>query len=136
MLGAAGVDLGPLLAVEQAMLTESVPADRRNCAFGRYSLIGGLATAAGGLAGGFGTTPERIQWLFLLFAAIGIVTAEIILSLSPHVESPSPGPVLSRISIGPLTGLAALFAVDAFGGGLGTPGSHRLLASCPVWSRD
>ncbi len=61
MLGAAGVDLGPFLALEQAMLTESVTAGRRNRAFGRYSLTGGLAVAAGGLAGGLATTPERIQ---------------------------------------------------------------------------
>ena len=118
MMGAAGVDLGPFLALEQAMLTESVPAGRRNRAFGRYSLTGGLALSAGGLVGSFGTTPERIQWLLLLFAAVGLVTAVISLLLSPHVESPTPGPTLSRTSIRPLTGLAALFAVDAFGGGL------------------
>lgn len=118
MLGAAGMDLGPFLALEQAMLTESVSADRRNRAFGRYSLTGGLALAAGGLAGSLGTTPDRIQWLFLVFAVIGMVTALASLMLSPRVESPMPGPMLSRTSIRPLAGLAALFAVDAFGGGL------------------
>ena len=118
MLGAAGVDLGPFLALEQAMLTDSVQAGRRNRAFGRYSLTGGLALSAGGLAAGLATTPERIQAMFLLFAVIGVVTAVIALLLSPAVESPTPGPVLSRTSIRPLAMLAALFAVDAFGGGL------------------
>jgi MFS family permease len=118
MLGAAGVDLGPFLALEQAMLAESVPDNRRNRAFGRYSLSGGLAISAGALAGGFGSTPGRIEELFLLFAAIGVVVAVVSLQLSARVESPTSGPVLSRTAIRPLTGLAALFAVDALGGGL------------------
>jgi MFS-type transporter involved in bile tolerance (Atg22 family) len=50
MLGAASVDLGPFLALEQAILTESVSPDRRNRAFGRYSLTGGLSAALGGHA--------------------------------------------------------------------------------------
>src|ERR1700682_184173 len=49
VLGASGVDLGPFLAIEQAALVEAVPAQRRNRAFGRYSVTGGLAVAAGGL---------------------------------------------------------------------------------------
>jgi MFS family permease len=111
-------DLGPFLALEQAMLTESVPAGRRNRAFGRYSLTGGLALSAGGLAAGIGTTPTRVQALFLLFAVIGLVTAVIALFLSPGVESPTRGPVLSRTTIRPLALLAGLFAVDSLGGGL------------------
>src|SRR6202165_1748836 len=59
MLGASGVDLGPFLAIEQAALVDSVPDRRRNRAFGRYSLTGGLAIAAGGLAASLGTRPPR-----------------------------------------------------------------------------
>lgn len=47
MLGAASVDLGPFASVEQAVLAEAVPPDRRNVAFARYSLTGGLFNAAG-----------------------------------------------------------------------------------------
>ena len=117
MLGAASIDLGPFLAVEQAMLAESVPPDRRNLAFGRYSLTGGLAAALGGVAGGLATTPSRAQGFFLMYAAIGIVTALLPMLLSPRVESVVAGPMLSRVSIKPLAGLSGLFAVDALGGG-------------------
>src|ERR1700687_5816718 len=118
MLGASGADLGPLLAIEQAALVDSVPDHRRNRAFGRYSLTGGLALAAGGLVASLGTSPPRDETLFLLFAALGVLTAAISLFLSPEAAAASPGPIISRASARPLAGLAALFGVDALGGGL------------------
>jgi predicted MFS family arabinose efflux permease len=117
MLGASGVDLGPFLAIEQAALVESVPAQRRNRAFGRYSVTGGLAVAAGGLVASLGTSPGRVEVLFLVFAALGVLTAAISLFLAPEASRP-PGPIISRASARPLAGLAALFGVDALGGGL------------------
>lgn len=118
MLGASGSDLGPFLAIEQAALAGSVPDQRRNRAFGRYSLAGGLAVAAGGLVASLGTSPGRVEMLFLLFAALGVLTAGISLFLSPQATIASPGPIISRASAKPLAGLAALFGVDALGGGL------------------
>lgn len=118
MLGAASIDLGPFLALEQAMLTESAPAQGRNRAFGRYSLTGGLASAGGALAAGLATTTPRAQGLFLLYAVIGIATMILALLLSNKVESSTPGPFLSRTGSKPLAGLSALFALDALGGGL------------------
>lgn len=118
MLGAGSVDLGPFLALEQAMLTETVPSSRRNSAFGRYSLTGGLAAALGGLAAGLGTTPGRAEALFLVYAAIGLATAVLALLLSKSAEVAGSGPMLSRGSAKPLARLSALFAVDALGGGL------------------
>src|SRR3979409_2341042 len=50
MMGLANADLGPFLAVEQAMLTETATAAGRNRAFGRYSFTGAIGIAAGGLA--------------------------------------------------------------------------------------
>jgi MFS family permease len=120
MLGAASVDLGPFLALEQAILTESVSPDRRNRAFGRYSLTGGLSAALGGVVAGLGTTVLRMQGFFLLYAVIGIITAVLALQLSKRVEISTPGPILSRASAKPLAALSALFAVDSFGGGLVT----------------
>ncbi|TMD87286.1 MAG: MFS transporter, partial [Chloroflexi bacterium] len=55
MLGAASVDLGPFASIEQAALAESVEPRRRNVAFARYSLTGGLAAAAGALLAGTAT---------------------------------------------------------------------------------
>jgi MFS family permease len=118
MLGASTTDLGPFLALEQAMLAESVPTERRNSAFGRYSVTGGLAAAAGGLAAGLGSTPERVQVLFLFYAGVGLATAVLALLLSKQVESPARGPMLSRAALKPIAGLSALFAVDSLGGGL------------------
>jgi MFS family permease len=118
MLGASGADLGPFLAIEQAALVDSVADERRNRAFGRYSLTGGLALAAGGLVASLGTSPARVEILFLLFAALGVLTAAISLFLSPEAAAASPGPIISRASARPLAGLAALFGVDALGGGL------------------
>jgi len=117
MLGAASVDLGPFLALEQATLTESVSPARRNRAFGRYSLTGGLASAAGGLAAVLASSPAGSRALVLLYAGLGLATAALALGLSKQVESQVPGPLLSRASARPLAGLAALFAVDSLGGG-------------------
>ncbi|MFI4978451.1 MAG: MFS transporter, partial [Solirubrobacterales bacterium] len=118
MLGASGADLGPFLAIEQAALVDSVPDQRRNRAFGRYSLTGGLAIAAGGLVASLGTNAARVEILFLLFAALGGLTAAISLFLSPGAAPATAGPIISRASARPLAGLAALFGVDALGGGL------------------
>lgn len=118
MLGASGADLGPFLAIEQAALVDSVPDQRRNRAFGRYSLTGGLAVAAGGLVASLGTSPARVEMLFLVFAVLGVMTAAISVFLSPQAAASSRGPVISRASARPLAGLAALFGLDALGGGL------------------
>ena len=118
MLGAASVDLGPFLALEQATLTETVPPARRNRAFGRYSLTGGLASAAGGLAAVLASSPAASRALLLLYAGLGLATSALALGLSRQVESPVARPLLSRASARPLAGLAALFAVDSLGGGL------------------
>jgi MFS family permease len=118
MLGASGVDLGPFLAIEQAALVDSVPDRRRNRAFGRYSLTGGLAVAAGGLLASLGTGPSRVTLVFLLFVALGVMNAAISLLLSPQTVATAPGPIISRASMRPLAALAGLFAIDGLGGGL------------------
>lgn len=115
MLGAAQPDLGPFSAVEQAVLTESVDTSRRNRAFARYSLTGGLAVAAGALAAAYGSDLARSTQLFVLYALLGLATAALPLRLSSHVEVAS---VPTRLAdLKPLTGLASLFALDALGGG-------------------
>ncbi len=112
MLGAASVDYGPFASVEQAVLAETASAGGRNRAFGRYSLTGGLFNAAGGLSAAvFADT----RTYFLLYAAIGIVTAALPLLMSARVEG-EPAPRVFG-SFRPLAGLAALFALDSLGGG-------------------
>jgi len=124
MLGAASVDLGPFASVEQAALAESVSPLRRNIAFARYSLTAGLFNAAGGLAAGLASGLNGSRVFFLLYAAIGLVTAGLPLFLTPSVESelrePAFGalrrPEVRRV----LAGLSALFALDSFAGGFVT----------------
>lgn len=115
MMGVAGTDLGPFLAVEQAVLAQTVPPEQRNRSFARYSLTGAVAGAAGGLAAA-GTVLIRTQAFFLLFALLGLATAILPLLLSSDVEGDTEGPVFG--SVRPLLGLSALFALDSLGGGL------------------
>ncbi|HEY3193906.1 MAG TPA: MFS transporter [Candidatus Dormibacteraeota bacterium] len=115
MLGAASVDLGPFAAVEQAVLAEAVPQSGRNVAFGRYSLTGGLFNAAGGLAAALAHGVDGGRAFFLLYAAIGLITAALPLFMSKRVEVAA-APVAFG-SLRPLAGLAALFALDSLGGG-------------------
>jgi MFS family permease len=117
MLGASSVDLGPFSALEQSMLAEAVSGGQRNMAFGRYSLSGGLAAAAGGLAATL-ASGAALSAFFGLYALLGVGTAVLAALLSPGVESRQPGPVLSRVSRKPLAQLSALFALDSLGGGL------------------
>ena len=112
MLGAASVDLGPFASVEQAMLAEAVPATLRNRAFGRYSLVGGLFNAAGGLAATMAANPRSY---FLLYAGIGLATAALPWLISQRVEAEKLEPVFGAVR--PLLGLSALFALDSLGGG-------------------
>jgi MFS family permease len=112
MLGAASVDYGPFASVEQAVLTETASPAARNRAFGRYSLTGGLFNAFGGLSS---AVLAGTRAYFLLYAAIGLMTAALPLLMSRRVEGE---PVLRVFgSFKPLAGLAALFALDSLGGG-------------------
>ena len=112
MLGAASVDYGPFASVEQAVLAETAKPATRNRAFARYSLTGGLFNAAGGLTA---TLAVPTPTFFLVYAALGAVTAVLPLLMSAEVEG-EPGRVVFG-SFRPLAGLAALFALDSLGGG-------------------
>ena len=114
MLGLS-TDLGPFASVEQAALTDTVPERRRNRAFARYSALGALAAAAGSLAAGIAQRNTGAG--YAVFAGLGAVTVVLPLLLSTKVEAPQAGgPVFGDLR--PLAGLAALFCLDAFGGGL------------------
>src|SRR5438128_9329235 len=102
MLGAASVDLGPFASIEQAALAESVEPRRRNVAFARYSLTGGLAAAAGGLLAGTATDLDRGRLLFAVYAVIGLITAGLAISLTPRSWAAVPPVALPPAEVRPM----------------------------------
>lgn len=121
MLGASGVDAGPFLPVEQAVLTEATTPRERNRAFGRYSLSGGMAGTLGGFASGLATDLARGQAFFFLFAVVGLITAVIACLLSPAVEHDRARRAIVWTYRRSVLGLAALFMLDAGAGGFILP---------------
>lgn len=129
------VDNGPATTLEQAMLAAE-DAGTSNV-YGVYNAVGATAGALGALAAalpGVRSGGEHVVvhgWLFAVLVPVGVAGALLAARMSPAVELP-PGPVTladapkARARLGPSRGtvrrLAALFAVDAGGGGLVTTG--------------
>lgn len=118
-------DVGLFLPLEHTVLAQSVADRQRTAAFARYSFTGSILGAVGALATGLvdGLAPwlgqaRVIEGFFLLYAVIGLAALLLYRGLTPRVEAaagapPAPlGPSRRRV-----WGLAALFSLDAFGGG-------------------
>lgn len=116
MLGVAGTDTGPFLAIEQAILTAATTQVGRNRAFGRYSVTGAIASAAGGLLASIGSDATRVRSLFVLYAAIGLVVGVLPLLLTAKIEGERGAPAFGNLR--PLIRLSILFGIDSFGSGL------------------
>ena len=116
--------------VEQAILPQTAPPERRTWLFSIYAFVANLAQAAGSLFAGvvaafaaFGLAgADAYRPLFVLYAVIGLLNLVVFLSLSDRVEA-------ARVegqrrflgvhrSAGTVARLAALFGLDAFAGGL------------------
>jgi MFS family permease len=112
--------------LEHAVLARDVSDRERTKMFSRYSLVGALAGALGGLAAatpellaliGMGRLPA-IRTMFVLYALLGVVGALI------YSRIPAAPPAATRerpAALGPsrriVYRLAALFSLDAFAGG-------------------
>ncbi|MFN2545120.1 MAG: MFS transporter [Actinomycetota bacterium] len=136
---------GPITSLEQAMLGETAPATRTRI-FGRYNAIAYLAGSLGALtAGGPAALRNAIPALpsnrafFLAFPLIGAICALLVRRLSAAVEGRRGGrrsdsgasersdasgkegrgapPRPTAGTTGTIRRLAALFALDSFGGG-------------------
>jgi MFS family permease len=120
-------DVSVFLPTEQALLPATTTDEQRTALFARYTLIGTLAAAAGALCAGVPQWIGRrldvadttsLRWAFLTYAALGVVVLTRYRKLSPAVERVGPPPARplghSRHIV---YRLAALFSVDAFGGG-------------------
>jgi len=121
-------DVSIFLPLEQSLLSQSVADDERTSLLARYSVVSAVLSGFGTLLAGL---PEFVaRWadanllgamraMFLLYALIGLAAAAIYRQLfepQPDVAAAEP-----RAPLGPSRNvvyrLAALFSIDAFGGG-------------------
>jgi len=129
-LGATAGEIGPFLSLEQAILPQTCPDQRRTQLFSLYNLHGAVAWSLGALCAGLPAVLERafgvgnlpaLRLMFALYAALGLVTLWLFARLSPEVEvrrglSSDPAPRLHR-SRRIVLGLSALFGLDSLAGG-------------------
>ncbi|HED04431.1 MAG TPA: MFS transporter [Candidatus Fraserbacteria bacterium] len=141
VISPSGYEVGPFLSIEQAALSQIISDKQRTRIFAWYNLVGSFATALGALCGGalaqalegLGNTPlASYRAVVIGYAALGLVLGLFFSRLSPAVEAgairerqPRRGSAtvpthrfgLHR-SRRVVLRLSALFALDAFGGGL------------------
>jgi len=132
----SGQEVGPFLPIEQAALSQVVPAAARTDVFAWYTLTGALATALGSLAAGYATHAMQTAWapvdsyraVVVGYAVAGVVLALCFSRTSAAVEAganatsakgQSPFAKFSGLhrSQRVVLKLSALFSLDSFGGG-------------------
>jgi MFS family permease len=133
VISPGGNEVGPFLPVEHAALAQAVPGESRTAVFAWHNLAGSLATALGSLAGGVAsellqvgglTGADSYRPVVAAYGVAGLVLAALFARLSPAAEVPARGGTAgprTRLGLhksrGVVYRLAALFALDAFGGG-------------------
>ncbi len=128
-----GNEVGPFQALEQACVSQLIPAARRARVFGWYAMTGSLAAALGALLAGFAIETQKHagiaeiaaqQSVFLGYALVSLILVGIFSRLSQRVETPAFGSRETlKISLDATTKrtllqLSSLFAVDSFGSAL------------------
>jgi MFS family permease len=126
-LNPSGGDAGVFLPLEHALLAHRVGDRGRTGAFARYSLVGSLSSAFGALAAALPTlaaqqlgwdAPAGIRAMFVGYAGLAVAAALVYRGLpaqplgSRERQASVLGPSRRRVLL-----LAALFSLDAFGGG-------------------
>ena len=125
------VDNGPATTLEQVMLASEDAGTSK--VYGRYNSVGAASGALGALAaalpgiGHHGTGAGVHAWLFAILVPVGVAGAICAMRLSPAVEATvseagvrETGRLVESKAV--VRRLAALFALDAAGGGLVTTG--------------
>jgi len=131
MLNAMGRDRGGLSALEQAVLPETMPAERRTWGLAWYNLLLDIGHALGALAGAIpalivtamAISPQSAHGIVLLGCAAALAAGAALYGrLSPAVEPATMigaegRPPVSRESRRRVRALALLFGLDSIGGG-------------------
>jgi len=132
VISPSGNEVGPFLAVEQVALTQAAQGRDRTSLFAWYNLAGSFATAAGSLAGGFLAgrmlshgfgAIASYRSAIIAYAILGGILAMVFAAVSPAIEGERIAKTtrgLFRVerSRSVVTRLSALFALDAFAGGM------------------
>lgn len=120
-------DVSVFLPLEHAVLSRVVAAKDRTAVFARYSVVGSLIAAFGSLAVGFPTVLTEkaglsalgaMQCMFVLYALLALASSLVYRGLPKALGSDAhvpPAPLGRSKKI--VYTLAALFSLDAFGGG-------------------
>jgi MFS family permease len=132
VISPSGNEIGPFLSLEQAALSQLLPAEKRTRSFAWYNLAGSLASAVGALGAGFVAKvlmdagfSEAASYRAVIcgYAGIGVLLMALFLFLSPAVEADAAAsPGTQRVlglhkSRNVVMKLSSLFALDAFAGG-------------------
>jgi len=134
VISPSGNEIGPFLSVEQAGLTNFISNEKRTQVFAWYNLVGSFATATGALTSGWlaqtlqtngWSALEAYRLILVGYALGGLVLTILFLNLSSMIEvvpsnaTDQPKKVLGlHRSRNIVFKLSALFALDAFAGGL------------------
>jgi len=131
VISPSGNEIGPFLSIEQASLTQLLPAERRTSVFAWYNVAGSFATALGALSGGWlsqalqaggWTRFDSYRAVLAGYALAGLVIMLCFFGVSRAVEVPAAPSRRSFFGLhksrAVVLKLSALFSVDAFAGGL------------------
>ena len=132
VISPSGHEVGPFLSIEQATLSHVVSDRERTQTFAWYALTGAIATALGSLCSGLLTQVgqsavmpvQKARHVIWMYAALGLVLAFLFgrLSASAEINRRAESPQETHFwgighSRAVVLRLAALFALDSFGGG-------------------
>ncbi len=131
VISPSGNEIGPFLSVEQAGLTELIPNEKRTKIFAWYNMLGSFATATGALAGGWlaqilqgngWTKLEAYRFVLMGYGLGGLLLLVLFLFVSPAIEVRHVSETKHALGLHQsrkvVLKLSALFALDAFAGGL------------------
>ncbi len=116
----SGSDANVVQPIEQSLLPLTTTDEHRSQVFARYTFCGGSLAALGALSAGL---PARFHWqadsVFIIYALAGAAMLGVYASMSTLVEAAAQA--IAPTPLGPskriVYRLAALFSIDAFGGG-------------------